>query len=219
VRGYRIELGEIESVLLKHPAIEECAVLVKEYDQLDKRIIAYICFADKSDRLTITELRNHLRDFLPDYMIPQQLVEMETMPLTPNGKIDRKSLPDPNQAFTENVEIIAPHTPVQLALANIWKEAIGLDEIGLDQFFFDIGGHSMLSIQVIYKIEKQFGVRLKATDMVLNTLEQIAAMLPQIEDGKEDGETDIQPSREEHDDMLAAAKKKSLIKRLFGRKK
>ena len=216
VRGYRIELGEIESVLLKHSAIKECAVLVKEYSQLDKRIIAYILFADGQDRLTITELRNYLRDFLPDYMIPQQLVEMEAMPLTPNGKIDRKALPDPNRSSSEKVEIIAPHTPVQLALADIWKEAIGIDEVGLDQFFFDIGGHSMLSMQVIHKIERKFGVRLKANDMVLNTLEQIAAMLPEIK-GVE--ETDIQRSKEKHGEVQATTTKKSFIKRLFGRSK
>jgi amino acid adenylation domain-containing protein len=179
VRGYRIELGEIESVIMKHEAVAECAVAVKEYTEVDKRIVAYVRF-DGHQHLTMTDMRRYLRGYLPDYMIPQLLVELDIMPLTPNGKIDRKSLPDPYQSLANNHEMLEPNTPVEKSLAELWQSAIGIEQVSLDSYFFDVGGHSMLSMQVIYKIDEMFGVRLKPTDMVLNTLEQIAAMLPQV---------------------------------------
>jgi len=218
VRGYRIELGEIESVIMKHEAVAECAVAVKEYTAVDKRIVAYVRF-EGHQHLTMTDLRRYLRGYLPDYMIPQLLVELDVMPLTPNGKIDRKALPDPYHSLANDHEILEPNTPVEKSLAELWQSAIGIEQISLDSYFFDIGGHSMLSMQVIYKIDEMFGVRLKPTDMVLNTLEQIAAMLPQELDvntpqSESTAKTEM-PKVEEKIDKS----EKGFLKRWLGKKK
>ncbi|MFT6265595.1 MAG: amino acid adenylation domain-containing protein [Oleiphilaceae bacterium] len=220
VRGYRIELGEIESVIIKHAAVAVCAVAVKEYTALDKRIVAYLRF-EGHQHLTMTDLRRYLRDFLPDYMIPQSLVELDVMPLTPNGKIDRKALPDPYHALANDHKVLEPNTPVEKALAELWQKAIGVDQISLDSYFFDAGGHSMLSMQVIYKIDEIFGVRLKPTDMVLNTLEQIAAMLPQDSETSSVNEISIPVITETviQSESESEKHKMGFLKRLLGKKK
>ena len=175
IRGFRIELGEIEAILARHPAVAETAVMAREYSALDKRLVAYVRF-NQGEQLTSTELRRYLRDFLPDYMIPQLLVELERMPLTPNGKIDRKALPDPLQSSQPRQQI-APRTPAEEQLAAIWAEILGTDAISVDSNFFEIGGHSLLAMQVTHRIEQQFGQRLHSRELILNSLEQLAAKL------------------------------------------
>ncbi len=151
-------------------------------------------------------------------MIPQQLIEMEVMPLTLNGKIDRKALPDLNQTYNENSENVEPNTATELKLAEIWNTVIGINKINLDHSFFDIGGHSLLSIQVIAQIEQEFGVRLKAAVMVLNTFEQIAGMLP-VTDTIEDNPPNKDNSDMELEEKASAdIRKGSFIKRFFRRK-
>lgn len=220
VRGYRIELGEIESVVMKNEAVAECAVAVKEYTAVDKRIVAYVRF-EGQQHLTMTDVRRYLRDFLPDYMIPQLLVELDAMPLTPNGKIDRKALPDPYHSSAGDDEVLEPNTPVEKSLAELWRSEIGVEQVSLDSYFFDIGGHSMLSMQVIYKIDEIYGVRLKPTDMVLNTLEQIAAMLPQVEETSSDQAPTIEGDEAESLPSSSSEEKpeKGFLKRWLGKKK
>jgi len=220
VRGYRIELGEIESVIMKHETVAECAVAVKEYTAEDKRIVAYVRF-EGHQHLTMTDVRRYLRDFLPDYMIPQLLVELDAMPLTPNGKIDRKALPDPYHALANDHEVLEPNTPVEKALAELWQTAIGIDQISLDSYFFDAGGHSMLAMQVIYKMDEMFGVRLKPTDMVLNTLEQIAAMLPQASETSSEDQTPPAAPAEvvSQPESESVQPKEGFLKRWLGKKK
>ncbi len=178
VRGFRIELGEIEAVLARHPAVAEVAVLAREYSALDKRLVAYVRYVP-GGHLTSTELRRYLREFLPDYMIPQLLVEVDTMPLTPNGKIDRKALPDPLRSESRQQEVIEPRSDAERQLAAIWRQVLGVERIGVDNNFFEIGGHSLLAMQVIYQVEQVFGMRLHVRDLILNSLEQLAATLPQ----------------------------------------
>lgn len=225
VRGYRIELGEIEATILKHEAIAECAVLVREYSAVDKRIIAYARFVDASQSLTMTELRKHMRAYLPDYMIPQQLVEMPEMPLTPNGKIDRKALPDESLAHkpVDDNELI-PSTSNQIGLAKIWKELTGYESVRVNHYFFDVGGHSLLSMQMIAMVQDQFGYRYKPADLVLNTLEQLAGMLP--EQGVENSTTKSSSDSRQDNEMASAAdmnqtsdSKKGFFSKLFGGKK
>ena len=220
VRGYRIELGEIESVIIKHEAVAECAVAVKEYTAVDKRIVAYVRF-EGHQHLTMTDVRRYLRDYLPDYMIPQLLVELDAVPLTPNGKIDRKALPDPYHSLASDDKMLEPNTPVEKALAELWQKAIGVEQVSLDSYFFDIGGHSMLSMQVIYKIDEVFGIRLKPTDMVLNTLEQIAAMLPQAFEASSIGEAPTSGPAEAvvQSESESDNHKKGFLKRWLGKKK
>jgi amino acid adenylation domain-containing protein len=180
VRGFRIELGEIEAVLARHPAVAEVAVMAREYSALDKRLVAYVRYA-AGGQLTSTELRRYLREFLPDYMIPQLLVEVDAMPLTPNGKIDRKALPDPLRGDRQSQEVVEPRTEAERQLAAIWRQVLGVESIGVDNNFFEIGGHSLLAMQVIYQVEQAFGVRLHVRDLILNSLEQLAATLPTLE--------------------------------------
>lgn len=178
IRGFRIELEEIEKTLLKLDNVSECAVLVRERGELDKRLVGYIQFKD-DQTMTSSEVRSYLRDFLPDYMVLQHLIEMESMPLTPNGKVDRKSLPDPfyNLGLDHSDDFVEPSSDVEKALAQMWAEVIGLDKVSADSNFFDIGGHSLLALGVLYRLEHDFGVKLHPRDMLMNSLEQIALQL------------------------------------------
>lgn len=177
VRGFRIELGEIEAVLARHPSVAEVAVLAREYSAVDKRLVAYVRL-EPEKRLSSTELRRYLRDYLPDYMIPQMLVEVDAMPLTPNGKIDRKALPDPLKHSRSQQQVTTPRTDNERRLAAIWAQVLGTSAFGVESNFFEVGGHSLLATQVMFLIEREFGVRVHIRDLILNSLEQVALTLP-----------------------------------------
>jgi acyl carrier protein len=176
IRGFRIELGEIEAGLLTHPNILEAAVAVHSYDITDKRLVAYMRFAPGKSIPNI-ELRKYLREIVPDYMIPQLFIELEKMPLTPNGKIDRKSLPEPVQNLVQQKRQIAPRTEIEKVISTIWCELLKLDSISIDDHFFDIGGHSLLALKVIYKLEDHFKFRISPLDVLMNSLEQMAKII------------------------------------------
>jgi amino acid adenylation domain-containing protein len=174
IRGFRIELGEIEAVLSTLDVVEQCAVIAIEIKPGDVRLVAYLAL--KLQRtVTSTELRKYLRNSLPDYMVPQHFVELETLPLTYNGKIDRKQLPLPTD-FPVTIEdtYIAPRTDNEKYLAELWADLLGRDRIGIHSNFFEIGGHSLLSMTCIARIQKETGVQLSPRVLLLNTLEQIA---------------------------------------------
>ncbi|MDY0007625.1 MAG: non-ribosomal peptide synthetase, partial [Spongiibacteraceae bacterium] len=187
VRGFRIELGEIEAVLARHPAVEEVAVLARTYGVTDQRLVAYVRFA-AGQHLTNTELRRFLRDSLPDYMIPQLLVEMEAMPLTPNGKLDRKALPDPLGDTRRERQMTPPRSDAERALAEIWREVLKVADIGIDSYFFDIGGHSLLAMEVMLRVKQRFGVALHPRELILNTLEQLAAQITGVQEAVDAGD-------------------------------
>ncbi|MEO8216231.1 MAG: amino acid adenylation domain-containing protein [Acidobacteriota bacterium] len=177
IRGHRIELGEIESVLVRHPALAEAVVMAREYSALDRRLVAYVRFSNHHP-LTNTELRRQLREYLPEHMIPQLFVEVEAIPLLANGKIDRAALPDPLEHSRLERTIVAPRTRNEKRLAEIWREALRGVAISADSNFFEVGGHSLLAMQVIFHVERAFGVRFNPRDLILNSLEQLAARLP-----------------------------------------
>ena len=177
IRGFRIELGEIEAVTAEHEAVEQVVVLARDFGPDDKRLVAYVSLRN-GKRLTSTELRSHLRQALPEYMIPQLLVEVEKMPLTPNGKLDRLALPDPIASPAATRALVPPRTENEHRLAGIWSKALGVRAIGVDSNFFDLGGHSLLAMQVIFQIQESFGVRLNPRDLIMNSLQQLAARLP-----------------------------------------
>lgn len=179
VRGYRIELEEIEAILLSSAAITAAAVVVQALNDLDSRLVAYVCFTP-GEQLTATDMRKLLRTQLPDYMIPQQFVTLDNLPLTANGKTDRKALPELRTASESSDEPPLLQTPTELQLAEIWREVLGNASIRADSVFFDIGGHSLLSLTVVQKIEQQFGVRIELRELMLNTLEQQAARIDQV---------------------------------------
>jgi amino acid adenylation domain-containing protein len=148
VRGYRIELGEIEAVLKEHPTVRDCVVLAREDVPEEKRLVGYVvCSASPSP--TTSELRSFLQQKLPDYMIPGAFVFLETLPLTPNRKVDRRALPAPDAARPWlEAFFVAPQSGIEKILAGIWVGVLGLERVGIYDNFFDLGGHSLLLAKV-----------------------------------------------------------------------
>ena len=151
VRGYRIELGEVEVALEKHASIEQAVANVREDRPGLKRLIGY--YVAKNE-VSVNDLRKHLASLLPDYMVPSAFVAVKELPRTPSGKIDRKALPAPDVKRPElDVAFAAPQTGVQKTLANVWADLLGIDRVGIDDNFFDLGGNSLLSIQAVAQLE------------------------------------------------------------------
>ena len=158
VRGYRIELGEIEVALARLAGVREAVVLAREDEPGDKRLVAYVVpLADAV--LSAGELREGLRGGLPEYMVPSAFVLLEALPVTANGKLDRRALPAPVWG-AEGGEFELPRTPVETALAEIWAEILGVSPIGREDDFFDLGGHSLLATQMVSRVRETFGVEL-----------------------------------------------------------
>ncbi|WP_350307472.1 amino acid adenylation domain-containing protein, partial [Photorhabdus viridis] len=161
IRGFRIELGEIEARLAEHPAVRQAAVLVRGEGE-DKRLAAYVV-ASADDGL-VNSLRAHLSAILPDYMVPSAFVRLEALPLTPNGKLDRRALPAPdNEAFAYQV-YEAPQGETEMALAAIWRELLGIEQVSRHDSFFALGGHSLLAIRVVERL-RHLGLTLTARDL------------------------------------------------------
>jgi amino acid adenylation domain-containing protein len=158
IRGFRIELGEIESALTQHPHVGEVVVVVREDKPGDKRLVAYITGNLTSD--SIPSIRNYLKGKLPDYMMPSAIVLLDMMPLTPNGKIDRRALPVPDLRPELELTFAAPRTPTEEIVANIWSEVLSIMPIGIHDNFFELGGHSLLSIQIISRLRESFAIDL-----------------------------------------------------------
>ncbi len=157
LRGFRIELGEIESVLMQHPSVKQGVVtLYKNND--DEKLIAYVV---SSSDISQTELWQFLQGKLPGYMIPSSYIILEEFPLTPNRKVDRKALPNPEKNhIQEQRNFVAPRNPVEEILVNIWSEILGVEKISVDDNFFKIGGHSLLATRIISQIREVFAVEL-----------------------------------------------------------
>jgi amino acid adenylation domain-containing protein len=177
VRGYRIELGEIESVLAEHEALGQVVVIVREDRAGDARLVAYFVPRASHAAPATTDLREHLRKRLPDYMLPQHFVGLASLPLTPAGKIDRKALPAPQGDARPGGESRAPTSPSEILVAKIWADVLGQSRIGATDNFFDLGGHSLLSMMVVARIRSETGTRLSPRDLLDASLEQVAAKL------------------------------------------
>jgi len=178
LRGFRIELGEIESCLLKHPHISQAVAVVKEHSPEDKRLIAFYVPED-GYFITSTDLREYLRGELPSYMTPQQFVELDEIPLTDNGKINRKALLAKTSPAEERIEeYIAPSTNAEKYLADIWSEVLRIPQVSRFDNFIELAGHSLLVMKVIARVEKETGYRCNFRDMIQETLFQVAAQLP-----------------------------------------
>lgn len=177
LRGYRIEPGEIEAILLRNPAIQRAAVVAKTIPTAagdDVRLVAYLVLHE-GRRLATARLREHLARELPAHMLPQHFVAMDEIPLTLNGKVDRKSLPSPLIVAAAPVRQEPPSTAMEKTIAGIWQELLGPKPIGRADNFFDLGGHSLLSMQFIARLYRITGRRLRPRVLVLNTLAEIAA--------------------------------------------
>jgi amino acid adenylation domain-containing protein len=157
IRGFRVEPGEIETVLRSHPEVSEAVVVAHASSAGELRLAAY-CGAPSAP--SPEELRRHLAQRLPEYMVPPALAVLERLPRTPSGKIDRLALPDPDALSVEEGDYVAPSTPMQEAVARIWAEVLGLARVGVQDDFFSLGGHSLLATQVVAQVRSDFAVDL-----------------------------------------------------------
>jgi amino acid adenylation domain-containing protein len=160
VRGFRIELGEIESALASHPGVRDVTVIARDDASGNKQLVAYFVAA-QAQATTPAELRAHLRERLPVYMVPSLFVRLEAMPLTPNGKTDRKALPAPEEPDGASVEACeSPRTETEAAMAELWRALLGRKQVGVHDNFFDLGGHSLLATQLVSRVRESFQVEL-----------------------------------------------------------
>jgi amino acid adenylation domain-containing protein len=193
IRGFRIELGEIEAVLEQHAAVRDAVVLAREDVSGDKRLVGYIV-PNQEPTPTPHDLRSYLKEKLPEYMVPSAFVFLESLLLTPNGKVDRRALPAPDENRPELKEaFVKPRTPVEELLAGIWAEVLKLEKVGIHDNFFDLGGHSLLGTKLIAQIQKDF-----QTDLPLRFLFEsptIAGLAARIE-AKGEQLSDLQGERQ-----------------------
>ncbi len=174
VRGFRIELGEIESVILQHPNISNAVVVVKQEKEQEKYLVAYLT---SKVALNISELRSFLIQKLPIYMIPAYFVAMKRLPLNPNGKVDFRKLPDPSQASSEEMNIDF-HSHEEKIITEIWRDLLGVKTIRSTDNFFEIGGHSLIAIQFIIRLENELNVKLPMSSLFeFPTVEKIAKLI------------------------------------------
>ncbi|MCP4662641.1 MAG: AMP-binding protein, partial [bacterium] len=184
IRGYRIELGEIEAVLGRHPGVRECAVAVRGRGA-ERRLVAYTVAATAAAAATAegpaeSALREHLTQQLPEYMVPSAFVFLEALPLTPTGKLDRRALPEPEGPAAD---FAAPRSGEEEIVAAIWGDLLGRRQVGLDDNFFDLGGHSLVATQVVSRIRETFGVELALRRLFeAPTLAELAAVVRALRD-------------------------------------
>ncbi|MES2732836.1 MAG: amino acid adenylation domain-containing protein [Bacteroidota bacterium] len=189
IRGFRIELGEIENALTCHPQVREAVVLARQSSTGDKRLVAYVATAGADNSLPdesqqtvahsqalIDQLRQHLSQMLPEYMVPSAFVWLDRLPLTPNGKVDRKALPEPDVSL-QQASYVAPQTATERLLCEIWQAVLSIEQVGITDNFFQLGGHSLLVMQVIARLQKQ-GLAMVARQLFITpTLGDLAQAL------------------------------------------
>jgi acyl carrier protein len=187
VRGYRIELGEIEAVLRRHGAVAEAAVLMREDEAGEKRLVAYVVSGGEGE-LKSGELREHLQRVLPEYMVPSAFVMLEKLPLNANGKVDRKSLPAPGLERPElESTFTAPRTETEEKMAEIWRDVLKLEQVGVEDNFFELGGHSLLATQVISRVREVFRVELPLRNVFETpTISDLATTIAELQTAQKD---------------------------------
>jgi amino acid adenylation domain-containing protein len=172
IRGFRIELNEIQTILSQHAAISSACILAREDRPGDKRLAAYLIL-HQQETIGIEQLRSFLQQKLPEYMIPSAFIMLEAFPLTPNGKVDLRSLPIPDQASLEpEGTFVAPRDELELMLIEIWGKVLGFQPIGIKDNFFNLGGHSLLAVQLFSQIEQSLPANLSLTNLSLATIFQ-----------------------------------------------
>ncbi|HEY4326481.1 MAG TPA: amino acid adenylation domain-containing protein [Mucilaginibacter sp.] len=176
IRGYRVELGEIESVLNQSPGVKQSVVLAREDDRGTKRLVGYVATEGTFDK---QEVQNYLSTKLPEYMVPALWVELESIPLTSNGKIDKKALPEPDMS-AQTKTYIAPGNEIEVAIAAVWQELLGADRVGIHDNFFELGGDSILTIQVVSRL-RRLGYTVQPKDLF--TYQTVAGLSAAIAKG------------------------------------
>ncbi|HEY1375362.1 MAG TPA: amino acid adenylation domain-containing protein, partial [Gemmataceae bacterium] len=182
VRGFRIEPGEIETALRRHPAVREAVVVAREISPGDKRLVAYVT-ADKDARPSPRDLQRHLRDCVLEHMVPSAYVVLDSLPLTSNGKIDRKALPAPEPNGTAQGAAEGPRTPTEEIVAGVWADVLRVPRVGTRANFFDLGGHSLLATRVISRLRDAFRVDLPVRALFeASTVADLAARIDTAQD-------------------------------------
>lgn len=161
IRGFRIEIGEVEATLSEHPSVRECAIAAWKNDDSDERLVAYIVGARGDEGVTVGELRTFMKQKVPEFMVPSNFVLMDALPLTANGKVDRKALPKPDVAKSLAANYFAPRTEIERDIAEMWAKILKLDRVGIHDNFFELGGHSLLAAQLLSRIRQQFAVEVQ----------------------------------------------------------
>ncbi|MDG6109855.1 non-ribosomal peptide synthetase [Dactylosporangium aurantiacum] len=175
LRGLRIELGEIEAALRDRPGVRDAAVVVREDSPGDKRLVAYLAAGDDLDE---GALRTALRTRLPDYMVPAAVVVLPELPLTPNGKLDRRALPAPVVRRDAGTALVEPRTPTEHLVAGVWRDLLTVDALGIDDDFFDLGGHSLIATQVVARLRQATDGGVSVLDVFQHrTVRALAALL------------------------------------------
>ncbi|MGH3874274.1 MAG: amino acid adenylation domain-containing protein [Pseudonocardiaceae bacterium] len=188
IRGFRIEPGEIEAVLVTCPGISQVVVTVREDHPETKRLVAYLVPAASDAVPTVAQLRSHVAQVLPDYLVPAVFVMLDELPLSANGKLDRRALPVPDHALASDAGYVAPRTAVEVALTEIWAEVLGVERVGVEDNFFELGGDSILSIQLVSHIRKA-GFQLTSQDFFFHqTVAELALVVTVVDGGQIDRE-------------------------------
>ncbi|HEY2328632.1 MAG TPA: amino acid adenylation domain-containing protein, partial [Verrucomicrobiae bacterium] len=179
IRGFRIELGEIEAAIKEHPGINQCVLVVQAQASGDSRLVAYVVPADLPSAPTNEGWRDFLKQKLPDYMLPAAFVNLAKLPLNANGKLDRKALPAPEEIFSgSGANFIAPRTPAEQALAKIWRELLGVEQVGVHDNFFALGGHSLMAVRLANEIKQELKFQLPVRMLFQHpTIHELAAIL------------------------------------------
>jgi aspartate racemase len=179
LRGFRIELGEIEAVINQHAGVQDTTVIVREDTPGDKRLVAYVIQA-RHGASGIGDLRNYLEQKLPEYMVPSAFVALDSFPLTPSGKVDRRALPPPDFNSSESGCFVAPRDDIERQLATLWEKLLTVRPVGIHDNFFELGGNSLLALRLMSQIEKNFARNLPiATLYQAPTVEQLAKLIVQ----------------------------------------
>lgn len=210
IRGYRIETGEIENQLIKHEQIKEVIVVLKEDDKGNKYLVGYMITDHK---LEVSKLRKYLSKKLPSYMIPQCFITLDKIPLTPNGKVNKKALPIPDMNIETGEGYEGATTTIELRLVHIWEEELKVDKVGIHDNFFDLGGHSLRAVNIIMKIQREWHVEVTLADVFkYPTIESLGNYIQSMEE-KEYQSIDIAEEKEYY--PLSPAQKRIYIVQQF----
>ncbi|WP_410524855.1 amino acid adenylation domain-containing protein [Pseudomonas sp. DTU_2021_1001937_2_SI_NGA_ILE_001] len=178
IRGFRIELGEIANALQLLPGVRDAVVLAREDEPGQVRLVAYFTAVEGGETQTAQQMRAQLQTCLPDYMVPSAFVELKTLPLTANGKLDQRALPKPDHSSLVGLTYEAPQGQMENALAAIWAEVLQVERVGRHDHFFDLGGHSLLAMRMVSQVRQQLGVELPLGELfALGELAAVAAAL------------------------------------------
>jgi len=187
LRGFRIELGEIEAALDKHPEIDQSIATVREDQPGQQRLVGYVVLHEGA-QVEPSALQEHVRQSLPEFMVPSSIVILEAFPLTPNGKVDRRALPAPDLSQIATAEKLAPRDDLEMILVRIWERVLGVPNISVDDNYFDLGGHSVLAVRLLAEIEKVVGREIPLTSLFRGPT--VAALAKLLTEGSE---SEIEP--------------------------